>query len=384
MHKRKDEIQDIYQGSNRDFEDDFTPQVVQEQVEERQRDLRRSHIVSFFFGSLVVVLSVTLVAVVIRDFLSEHKLSEKVHTPETPYIPRYSLPLDALWVMDYQQTATQADDSEKPGPKPLSTKWVKNAAYHIIMGQQALAINEPKQALEHFEKVAEIYPDIEGLHRAVGLLYLKREEYALAAQHLEKAFNEEGAFEVANNLGTAYIGTEEYDKAEKYLKRALEMQPENPGCHKNLATLYRKMKLDDKAIYHFEKYIDLQPDDLDTMQTYALYLTKLGRWKEAADFLTKLTKQVTDVAPIYFLLAQVQVQNGQQEKAMDALKRGIQLIDPELALAWMRRDEFNMVRGVGDFKKLVDQLEIAKVSLEKTGAAQRADETRTNPPPAGQ
>ena len=384
MHKRKDEIQDIYQGSRRDLEDDFTPQIAQEQLEERLHDLRRSRIVSFFFGSLVVVLSVTLVSVVIRDFLSERKLSQKVRTPETPYIPRYSLPLDALWVMDYQQAATQTEVDEKPGPKPLSVKWVKLAAYHIIMGQQALAVNEPKQALEHLQKAIEIYPDMEGLQRAVGMLHLRSEEYALAAQHLEKALKEEESADVVNNLGIAYIGTKEYDQAEKHLKRALEMEPENPGCHKNLAALYRKMNLDDKAIYHFEKYIDLQPNDLDTMQTYALYLAKLGRWKEAADFLTKLTKEVTDVAPIYFLLAQVQAQNGQQEKALDALKRGIQLIDPKLALTWLHRDEFNTVRGVGDFKKLVDQLEIATVSLEKTGSAQRPGETRTNPPPAGQ
>jgi Tfp pilus assembly protein PilF len=384
MHKRKDEIRDIYQGSNHDFEKDFTPQVAQELIESRQRDLRRSRMASLFFGSLVIVLSVILIAVVIRDFLSERTPSKKGRTPETSFIPRYSLPSDALWVMDYQQVAAQADSDEKPGPKPLSTKWVKSAAYHIIMGQQALAVNEPKQALEHFQKVVEIYPDIEGLHRAVGLLYLQTEKYDLAAQHLEKALQEEESFEVVNNLGTAYIGAEQYDKAEKNLLRALELQPENSGCHKNLAVLYRKMKLDDKAVSHFEKYLDLQPGDLDTMQTYALYLTKLGRWNDAATFLTKLTQEVTDVAPIYFLLAQVQVQNGQQDKAIEALKRGIQLIDPELALAWMSREEFNSVRGANDFKNLVDKLEIATVSLEKTGESQRPGETRTVPSPDGQ
>jgi len=215
MHKRKDEIQDIYQGSTHDFEQDFTPQVAKELIETRQRDLRRSRIVSLFFGSLVIVLSVVLIAVVIRDFLSERKPSQKIRNQETPYIPRYSLPSDALWVMDYQLVAAQAEKDEAPGPKPVSTKWVKSAAYHIIMGQQALAVNEPKQALEHFQKVVEIYPDIEGLHRAVGLLYLQSEKYALAAQHLEKALQEEESFDVINNLGTAYIGTEQYDQAEK-------------------------------------------------------------------------------------------------------------------------------------------------------------------------
>lgn len=365
MHKKKNEIRDIYQGDSHDFEKDFTPQVAKEQLELRQRDLRHSRLTSLVFGSLSIVLCVILIAVVIRDFLSERKPSRKIPTAEKPYIPRYSLPVDALWVMDYQQAAAQAEADAKPGPKPLSTKWVKNAAYHIIMGQQALSINAAEQAMEHFKKVVEIYPDIQGLHLALGMLHLQRESYALAAQHLEKAVQEEETFDAVANLGTAYIGAEAYEKAEKYLKRARELRPESPLCHKNLAVLYRKMKRDNEAIYHFEKYIDLQPSDLETMQTYALYLTKIGRWKEAAAFLTNLTKEITNVAPIYFLLAQVQIQNGQQDKAIEALKRGIQLIDPSLALAWMSRDEFNAVRGTGEFKSLIDQLEISNVSLDK-------------------
>jgi predicted Zn-dependent protease len=361
MHKKKDELRDIYQSPNHDLEKDFTPQVARERVEERQRELRRSRVVSFFLGGLVLLFSIALVSVAIRDYLSERKVSRRIRAKEAAYIPRHSLPSDALWVMEYQAVAAQADASEKPGPKPLSTKWVKNAAYHIIMGQQALALNETDTALEHFGKVVAIYPDIEGLHSVLGQLYLKREEYTVAAQHLEKALREdEKSFEVLSNLGAAWIGAKQYEAAESCLKRALAEQPENPGCHKNLAALYREMERADEAVYHFEKYIDLQPSDLNTMQSYALYLTKIGRWKEAADFLTELTQEVTDVAPIYFLLAQVQMQNGQQEKAIAALQRGIQLMDPQMALAWMSRDEFNSIRNSGEFKTLVNQLEVSR------------------------
>lgn len=364
MHKRQDEIRDIYQTNNHDFEKDFTPQVAKELIESRQRDLRRSRLVSMAAGILIIVLSIILIAVVIRDFLRVRKNPEKIIFEEKGYIPRHTLPADATWVMDYQHVASQAEAEDSTGPKELSTKWVKNAAYHIIMGQQALAVNESSQALEHFQKVIEVFPDIQGIHRAMGMLYLQQEDFPKAAECLERAAEEDEEFDVVSNLGTAYIGTKQYDLAEKQLKRALDMQPQNPGCHKNLAVLYRKMERDNEAIYHFEKYLDLRPNDLDTMQTYALYLTKLGRWKEASDFLTELTQEVTDVAPIYFLLAQVQIQNGNEAKALEALQRGIQLVDPELALAWMNRKEFNEVRNSGDFKTLVDQLEISTVSLE--------------------
>lgn len=361
--KKKDELRDIYQSNNADFEKDFTPQVAQEIIEQRQRDLLKSRIISLFFGGLAVVLAVLLIAVAIRDFLSERKIAEPIQTPESTYIPRHSLPAEAAWVMSFQRVA-DSDAFDEPGEKPLSTKWIKKAAYHIIMGQQAMAIDEPEEALKNFQEVVDIYPEIEGLHRSMGMLYIQEEEYELAAKHLELALQEEELFDVVNNLGTAYIGTGNYALAEKHLTRALELRPASPICQKNLAVLYRKMDRADDAIFHFEKYLDLRPDDMETMQTYALYLTKLGRWNAAAEFLEKLTQEVTDVAPVYFLLAQVQVQNGEQDKALAALQRGIQLIDPSQALAWMNRTEFNTVRESQEFQSLVDQLEIESISLD--------------------
>ncbi len=362
--KKNEELRDIYQGDTHDFEKDFTPQVTKEVVEQRQRDLRRSRVASLFFGGLALIVSLVLIAIVIRDFLSERKVTKKTPSKEFAFIPRHTLPSDAIWIMDYEQVVNQIDPENALAEKPLSTKWVKKAAYHIIMGQQALAMKEVDSAMENFLQVVAIYPDIEGLHRSLGMLYIEREEYEKAVKHLEKALLEQELFDVVNNLGTAYIGTGEYEQAEKYLQRALELQPESPICHKNLAVLYRKMKDEDSAIFHFEKYIDLHPEDMDTLQTYALYLTSLARWEQAAVFLTELTRDITNVAPVYFLLAQVQVQNGQNEKALAALQRGIQLIDPDLALAWMSSKEFNSVRGSSGFRNLVDQLEIAAVSLD--------------------
>ncbi len=362
--KRKDELRDIYQSDSRDLEKDFTPQRSEEVAHQHQRDMQRTRVATLFFGGLALVVTIVIIALVIHDALDTNEIAQKIAPQETAFIPRHTLPSDASWVMDYQRVVDQVDPEDALTEKPLSTKWVKKAAYHIIMGQQALSLNELDSALENFEKVVEIYPKIEGLHRSLGMLYIEREEYKKAAGHLETALQEEELFDVVNNLGTAYIGIKEYDKAEKHLLRALKIQPESPISHKNLAVLYRKMEREESAIFHFEKYIDLRPDDLDTLQTYAIYLTKLARWKQAAEFLTELTQEVTDVAPLYFLLAQVQAQNNQEQLAMAALQRGIQLVDPSLAMAWMSRTEFNDVRDTTGFKSLVDELEIASVSLD--------------------
>ncbi len=359
MHERKDDLRDIYQGGDVDFDKDFTPQIAEEQLEVHQCNLRRSRIVSVFSGIIVVVLAAVLVALINRDFLVAQTASENDQTANESEAPKNTLPADALWIMDAPVTATPDEADAQPGPKPLSAKWIKAAATHIIMGQRALALKQPEKALNDFRKTTEIYPDILGLRQTEGVLFLQQKDYTEAATNLEKALKEEETFDTINNLGSAYIGLEQYDKAEHYLKRALEMQPENPGCHKSLAELYRKMNRNDDAVYHFEKYLDLQPNDLDTLQTYALYLTQLGRWKGAAASLTRLTQAVTDVAPLYFLLAQVQMQNQQPEEALQALKSGVQQIDPELARVWLQRKEFAPLRESKEFKALMTPQEKA-------------------------
>jgi len=103
--KKKDDLRDIYQSDSRDLEKDFTPQVTQEVLEQRQRDMRRTHTASLFFGGLALVVAVVLISLVIRDFISERDVSKKVVGKELAFIPRHTLPAEAAWVMDYHGSA---------------------------------------------------------------------------------------------------------------------------------------------------------------------------------------------------------------------------------------------------------------------------------------
>src|SRR6056297_3631626 len=88
--KKKDELRDIYQSENPDFEKDFTPQVAQEVVEQRQRDLRKRRLTTIFFGVAAVLLAVVVVALVIRDVLSSQTVDEPIPVENKAYIPRHS------------------------------------------------------------------------------------------------------------------------------------------------------------------------------------------------------------------------------------------------------------------------------------------------------
>lgn len=360
--KRNDELRDIYQEESSDLEKDFTPQVSQEALDDRRRSLLRARVASGILGGLTLLFSVFLVTLVIRNFLFERTVLPSDSKQNNVVVLRRAPPKEGAWIMDYEYDEEQPIGNDSAGKKPISTKWLKKAAYHIISGQQELALQNLPNALSEFEQVIELYPNIQGLRHAIGSLYLEDGDAELAVEHLEKALLEKETFEVVNALGEAYTQNEQYEKAESSLERALELRPENPMCHKNLAELYRKMDKEEEAIFHFEKYLDLVPGDIETLQAYALYLTKIERWKEAAEFLAAFTQEVDDVAPIYFLLAQAQVKNGNSVAAIEALKSGIQLIDPRLATAWISRDDFDSLRKLKDFQALTDQLEKTSMS----------------------
>jgi predicted Zn-dependent protease len=120
------------------------------------------------------------------------------------------------------------------------------------------------------------------------------------------------------------------------------------------------MERPDEAVHAFEQYLDLRPLDTDTQHSFALYLTKLGRWNQAANLLEELTREITDVPVLYFLLAQVEMHNNRPEKAMAALQRGVQLSDPGAALAYMDREEFERLRASDEFQLMIRTLQQAR------------------------
>ena len=144
-----------------------------------------------------------------------------------------------------------------------------------------------------------------------------------------------------------------YKQGEDYLKRSLELKPTYAEALQNQAMLYRKMDRQEEATASYEQYLDQRPLDTNTRYDFALYLTKSGNWKLAAEQLRTLTTEVTDVANLYIVLARVETKLGNFPAATEASRRAMQLTDPKLALAWMNDAEFDLLREQEDFQALI-------------------------------
>jgi tetratricopeptide (TPR) repeat protein len=353
---KRQHLQDIY-TTDHAKRDDYTPQVSTEVIEERKREIRRHQFTSFVLGSTVLILLVALVFVVVKEYIDILKDT----TPPTPiaqeYIPRHSLPSEAQWVLDLHRN--YADPTwNGEGERPFNKEWLKKAAYNIIMAEQAeeLGKGNPeayKQAAQYYEQALEILPDLGGVRVPLGLVYFRLGQMDKALDLLEDAPDRDLTFDILNNLGIACINAKAYERAEEYLKRSLDLKPAYADALKNLAQLYKKMERPDEATRAYEQYLDQRPLDSDTRYDFALYLTKVGKWELAARQLRDLTKQVSDDHTMYFLLARAENKLGNADAANDALRRGIQLVDPKLAIAWMDDAEFDQLRNTEEFQALM-------------------------------
>lgn len=368
MKKNNTDLQDIYRADGKLPEESKPAFKMSEMVE---REIRRQRI----FGLLVGTISFVLIVGLISALVSNYLFTPEKAAPETvksPYIASYTLPENEQWAIEYRQAASQADNSEAAGPKSFSTKWVKNAAYHIIMGEQALRQDDTAAAQIHLESALATFPSLTGIHRSLGGVYLQQKNPAKAAEELQKALKENPSVDELNNLGVAYLRLGEYEPAEKFLQQALQQRPELAGVQKNLAFLYQKTGRTNDAVAAFEKYFRLNPKDTPLIISYAKYLTAAGRTRETIAFLQGL--KGADPLTVHLILAKTAAQNHDTDLAMRSLQEVTGLLTPRQAIAEMHDAAFEAISRTEPFEKLMYRLELAAVSLSTnvstTGKAQ--------------
>lgn len=355
--QKRQHLQDIY-ASDQTVRDDFTPQVSSEMIDERKREMRRHQFSSFMMGAVILVLALALVYVVVKEYVDILSESAAPTAITQEYIPRYSLPTEAQWVLDVDNARAFADPRwNGEGDRPFNSYWIKKASFNIILGEQAYQFKEFGEAAEYFESALEILPDLEGVKVPLGMAYFQLEQFDKAIALLKDAPEADLTFDILNNLGAACIQAKAYEDAEDYLKRSLEKNPNYAEALKNQANLYVELKQEADAIKAYETYMDQKPSDTDTRYNFALYLTKIGNWELAGDQLRILTEEITNVPTLYRLLAQVEVKLGNDKAAIDALHRATQLTDPNLALGWMNEKDFDRLRENKDFQAQIKSIE---------------------------
>ncbi len=132
--------------------------------------------------------------------------------------------------------------------------------------------------------------------------------------------------------GVAAYLAEDYQKALVYLRRVVDIKPDDAAAHYNLGAVYRELRQWQEEIAALKQAIRIDPSYADAHHNLRVVYCKLGRYQEAIDTLQRAIRVQPDFAEAHYNLGIVYGDLDRYQEAIDAYKQAIR-IKPNYAVA---------------------------------------------------
>ena len=149
-------------------------------------------------------------------------------------------------------------------------------------------IGEYQLAVNILQNLVVLNPKSVNMAHKLANLYLKLKQPQYAKQIFEKILLQGNvSFELYYEFAHVCIITDDTDKAEKILKKVIELKPDYAPAHKDLGVIYLSKRLFDYAKDEFEKAYQLKPESFSIVFEYANYLHATTDFKKADEMYAK-------------------------------------------------------------------------------------------------
>jgi type IV pilus assembly protein PilF len=208
----------------------------------------------------------------------------------------------------------------------VSSQNKKKANADRNLGEAYLSQKNYTAALGEFLKAEKLNPDDPLLQNDLGLVFMAKEKYGLAVQHFQKAVQLKPDYSLAkNNLGSAYLVRKEWDKAipvlEEVTSDMLYATPQFPLA--NLGWAYYNKGMYAKAERYLKKALDLKPDFFIAQLNLGKTYLAAGQLHEALSVLNEAAKKNPRNPALLLELGKTYRQLGDYNNAILALKGAI-------------------------------------------------------------
>jgi tetratricopeptide (TPR) repeat protein len=170
----------------------------------------------------------------------------------------------------------------------------ENARTEFEKGQTALKENKLEASVAHLRKAIKLHASFPQAYTLLGTVYVEQENWDEAEKALQKAISLDGKVSDAYlGLGAVFNQSKQYHKAEAPLLRGLELKPDAPTGHYELAKTY----------------------------------WFLGRWEEAAPHARSAVSAMPEAALPHALLGNILLRERDPQGALDEYQKYL-LLDP--------------------------------------------------------
>jgi protein O-mannosyl-transferase len=156
-----------------------------------------------------------------------------------------------------------------------------------------------------------------------------------------------GAFLAYNNLGGSLLRDRQVDEAMAHFQRALEIQPNNVEAIVNLGLAYSQIGRLNEAMAEYRRALELEPNNAETHDKLGGILLRQGQLNEAIGCFQKALELQPDNVSTLVNLGCALVQQNQPDAAMVCYQKAL-AIDPENAPAHSNLGNILFRRGLVD------------------------------------
>ena len=168
---------------------------------------------------------------------------------------------------------------------------------HYCIGNIRIRQGEPDLAIHQYEQALALRPKYHGAWSNLGTAYMKKREYAKAAECFGREIGLRPREPQAHaNLGKAleHLGRVD-DAIEQYLK-AVEFDMSSPMAQRGLASALSKANRHEEAIPHWKEYLRIEPGDASAMTSLAESLRAVVRPEDALQLEENVRASATDAS----------------------------------------------------------------------------------------
>jgi len=242
--------------------------------------------------------------------------------------------ITALMIVAWKQT-TYWRDSESLWNHTLACT-SDNAIAHLNLGLALGAEGRLDEAIEHYQKAAELNPNQPQAYNNLGIMLVGKGRLEEAVTNFTRAVQiQPGYAEARLNWGTVLAMQGKISEAIALFQQALDLKPDYADAHYNLGRVLAAQGKMAEAIGHYQRAIQLQPDSPEVYYNLGIALAAEGKAAEAAGQYRAVIQLEPNYADAHGNLANVLAAQGRLEEAVREYQRTLELV-PNSAQAHFR------------------------------------------------
>jgi arylsulfatase A-like enzyme/Flp pilus assembly protein TadD len=251
----------------------------------------------------------------------------------------------------------QGIESEAPSPDQAveldEQTLAQLQALGYMAGQGGVAVEEeedvpradPKDKLALHQKIMAAQGRMELADNAIRILeeVLAEDETIVDAHHM---------------LGRVATNQERFEDAIGHFQRALELDPNNTNSLSGLASSYAALKRFDEALVGFQRLIDLSGKDTNASLAIADIHVTREDYAEAAGVLEEAIAGGANQAIVYNKLGEVRVEQGRPDVAMPLFEKAVESAEkfpmPHFNIGVIHEERGDLGRAIAEYERAIE------------------------------